>query len=452
MPERETGKHGRLNAALRDLHGCFSVTATEMLDIAEKFHGAMLDGLAGRKGPLKMLPSYLGIPTGEEKGVFLAVDFGGTNVRVSLIELLGRGKTAVLKKRSALLKDPGGSYDYTSSEVTGRELFYFLAGQIAGLAGAGETVPLGLTFSFPAEIKALDKAVLTGWTKEFKTRLTEGRDVNLLLREALQRHGLHGIKPVAVINDTVGTLLAAAYGDPRADVGSICGTGHNTCYLEPQPPRQHSPMIINIESGNFDGLPANDFDLELNRHSEKPGEQALEKMVSGRYLGELMRLVVLDLTEKGLLFNGSSGRKQGFPFTKNSLRAEHMSLLLGDGTAGLTGTAAWLKEQAEIHDPTLPELGALKTVASLLTDRSARLAAATYTGVLRRLDPLLKLPHTIAVDGSLYEKMPGFAPHLRAALDEVLQDRAGQVTVKPVKDGSGLGAAIAAAMAAASGR
>lgn len=450
MSKLETQKNEGLSAGLRVLRSCFRVTVTEMLEIAEKFHGAMLGGLAGQKGPLKMLSSFLSVPTGKEKGVFLSVDFGGTNIRVSLIELRGHGKITVIKKISTRLKDPGGSYDYTSSAATGRDLFRFLAQQISGLVGPGENISLGHTFSFPTEMHALDKAVLINWTKEFKTRMTEGRDINLLLFESLKEQGLHGVKPVAVINDTVGTLLTAAYSDPHADIGSICGTGHNTCYLEPGPPCQHGPVIINIESGNFEGLPANNFDRYLDLHSEKPGEQVLEKMVSGRYLGELMRLVVLDLVQKGCLFQGKSGSMSGFPVEINSLSSEHMSLILGDESTGLTETTAWLREYADIQNPLPPELAALKTIASLVSTRSARLVAATYAGVLRRIDPRLEYPHTIAVDGALYDKMTGFARDLRIALDEVLQDRAGQVTVKLTMDGSGAGAAIAAAMASAS--
>jgi hexokinase len=209
-------------------------------------------------------------------------------------------------------------------------------------------------------------------------------------------------------------------------------------------------MIINIESGNFDGLPANVYDRQLDLHSKKPGEQVLEKMVSGRYLGELMRLVVLDLVQEGYIFKGKIDRMSGFPFKANSMSTEHISLILGNESTDLAGTAAWLKGSKGISDPSLTETGVLKTIASLLLTRSARLVAATYIGILQHLDPLLEAPHTIVVDGSLYEKMTGFASNLRTALDEVLKDKAGQVTIKFTKDGSGMGAAVAAAMAAAS--
>ncbi len=447
MSESLIQKDDNLNQALQTLRDCFSITVPEMLVIAEKFHDDMHQSLAGQKGPLKMLPSFLDVPGGGESGEFLSVDFGGTNVRVSLVSLQGNGKITIIKRKSVPLKDPGGSYDYTSAAATGRGLFCFLAEQIANFVSPGETIFLGHTFSFPTKMYALNKAVLIGWTKEFKTRLAEGRDVNELLKEALNKHGLHGVRPVAVTNDTVATLLAAAYGDPHADIGSICGTGHNTSYLEPLPPQGQGPMIINIESGSFDGLPATFYDRQLDSSSEKPGEQMLEKRVSGRYLGELMRLVVLDLVQKGLLLQGRAGNMTGFPFNPFTLNPEHMSAMISDNTNGLIRTAAWLIEAAGVQDPPLKELGALKIIASLLSARSARLAAATYIGILQHLDPLLTNLHTIAIDGSLYEKMAGYAQSLRTALDEALTDRAGQVTVRFIKDGSGIGAAIAAAIA-----
>lgn len=449
MSEWETVKDHFLDLGLSDLHNCFNLTGPQMQHIAEKFQQAMLYGLTEQKGSLKMLPSFFNIPTGEENGVFLSIDFGGTNVRVSLVQLLGQGKIRVLKKVSAFLKDPGGSYDYTAATATGRELFGFLAEQIAGLIGVDETIPLGLTFSFPTEMQALNKAVLIGWTKEFNTRLTVGKDVNLLLREVLQERGLYGIKPVAVINDTVGTLMTAAYSNPRADIGSICGTGHNTCYLEQQPPQEPHPMIINIESGNFNRLPANKYDRYLDLHSEKPGEQVLEKMVSGRYLGALMGLVLLDLVRKGCLFQGVSREMMDFLSQSRNLGAEHISLILGDNSPGLGETAAWLKNATCARNLAQQDLQVLKIIATLLTTRAARLAAATYAGVLRRLDPRLKHPHIIAIDGSLYEKMPGFASYLEKGLDEILQNSSRQVRLKLVKDGSGMGAAIAAAVAVA---
>jgi hexokinase len=51
------------------------------------------------------------------------------------------------------------------------------------------------------------------------------------------------------------------------------------------------------------------------------------------------------------------------------------------------------------------------------------------------------------VDGTIYEKMPRVPELFDEALAEVLKEKAQHVSVKLVKDGSGLGAAIAAAVA-----
>jgi hexokinase len=436
-----------LSAALRKLDQWFSVTDQDLREIAGRFHQAMLDGLAGAKGPLKMLPSFLNTPSGLEKGRFVAVDFGGTNVRVLLVELRGSGQSVILKRESLPLQDPDAGYDFTLETATGGELFDFLAGQIKEIAVPGEVCALGHTFSFPTRSYDINKAVLISWTKEIKTGQVEGRDINQLLAEALKRRGLTEVIPAAVINDTVGTLLAAAYSDPGADIGSICGTGHNTCYLEPRPPLGYGPMIINLESGNFDRLSFNIYDQQLDRASEKPGEQRLEKMVSGRYLGELTRLVISDLVREGLLLGDKTLDLDGPLHKPYSIGTEQVALALSDDTPGLTRLAAWLEESLDVKDPLPRDLAALRQIASLVAIRSARLIAATYLGILKRLDPHLKDTHTIAIDGALYERMPGFERGIRSALDGVLAEGGSRVKLKLTKEGSGIGAAIAAAIA-----
>ena len=50
-------------------------------------------------------------------------------------------------------------------------------------------LPLGFTFSFPCQQEGLAKGKLTSWTKGFKCAGVEGKDVVVLLREALARRG-----------------------------------------------------------------------------------------------------------------------------------------------------------------------------------------------------------------------------------------------------------------------
>jgi hexokinase len=57
----------------------------------------------------------------------------------------------------------------------------------------------------------------------------------------------------------------------------------------------------------------------------------------------------------------------------------------------------------------------------------------------------------VAIDGSLYAHMPGYEAGIRAGLEVVLGPGAGRVTTRLIKDGSGIGAAIAALVADAQG-
>lgn len=81
----------------------------------------------------------------------------------------------------------------------------------------------------------------------------------------------------ALVNDTVGTLLAHSYKHPNTFMGAIFGTGTNGAYVEATRSIKTmsvptgKEMIINIEWGNFDKdkrfLPVTPFDNKLDRES-----------------------------------------------------------------------------------------------------------------------------------------------------------------------------------------
>jgi len=392
--------------------------------VSQRFAGAMA-GNPDHCG-LKMLDSQFQPPCGREQGEALALDFGGTNLRFLLIRVNNRS-FQVLKQKVVSIRPEHGGWNLASEAVDGEQLFDFIAAQLQEFADPGTPYQLGHCFSFPFMQISRNSGLLLEWTKEIKTRGVVGQDVSLMLSQALQRRGLDHIQPVAILNDTVATLLCAAYLDNDADVGSICGTGFNACF------RDLSGRIINIEAGNFfaDILPVNRYDLELDRRSHNQGQQRLEKMVSGAYLGELFRLMLLDRH----LWPSISQRFA----SPNSLDSRWISGLLSGEESLL---AAWGV------DPDSAEQKRLLNLAQAVVVRSARLIAAVYTGIIQHIDPHWECRHVISVDGSLYERMPLFADHIRNTIDEIASDRAYRAEIRFIKDSSGLGAALAALMEA----
>lgn len=147
----------------------------------------------------------------------------------------------------------------------------------------------------------------------------------------------------ALVNDTVGTLVAHAYSHPGACIGFIYGTGVNASYPEKisrigklhmgnggvsnlseqyaEQEQQYNDaiMLINTEIdlfGNESYLPLTPFDKALDEQHSQPKFQTYEKMMSGAYLGELARLVIVSLTtEHKVLFGGCLPSQWKEPWT-----------------------------------------------------------------------------------------------------------------------------------------
>ncbi|HEY5584614.1 MAG TPA: hexokinase [Ruminiclostridium sp.] len=424
------------NEVIKDVLSLFEVDKDSMLRIAMLFKKSMENGLMGGKSCLKMLPSYIGKPTGKEHGTFMTMDMGGTNLRCTKFKIDdGNFEKLVEKKKKLISKEK--NYDLTKSDTNAKQLFDFMADCMASIVEPDESLYLGNTFSFPCRQEGINEAYLIYWTKEITTSGVEGQNINQLLADALKAKNIK-IEPVALLNDTVGTLLVAMYSYQDADVGSIMGTGHNTCYLENNHPINGGKMIVNLESGNYNiGLPVTKYDEIIDKNSQVPGAQLLEKMVSGYYMGSLVKEVCVDLFERKALFTSSNVDAEAF-FNQNfnALMVENFIL--------------YPSKTTEECNCSIEDAETIKNVSEAVLKRTVRLVTISYLGILFHQEGYgteVKNKHVIAIDGTIYEKMPN-APKLMAeAFKDALGEDAKNVEIRLVKDGSGLGAAIAAAVA-----
>ena len=435
--------------ALGSIEKSFAISKADMGKIIRDFHKEMDLGLAGKESSLKMIPTYVDKPTGKEKGKFIALDLGGTNFRILELELMGNGEIGKPKIMKFAL-------DRRTITGTGEGFFDFLADclkvfmQKNGIS-TGEERRLGFTFSFPIKQTGVASGNLAYWTKGFEAKGVVGRDVVKLLDNSLARKGVTNIKISALANDTVGTLVARSYEDRTCDVGVILGTGTNACYPEKLaniakwngPDTRSGEMIINTEWGNFNKLHITSYDRMLDNSSDNPGQQILEKMVSGMYLGEAARLVIADLVKKRILFKGTGPGRFAEP---KGIRAEDVSLAEGDRTRTLSKIGAFL-ETAGISVSGQTDRAMVKKVAGIVSRRAARISAAAIAAVVTKIDQKLTERHTIAIDGSVYEKHPGFSGLMKRALREIFGLKSSRIRMVLAKDGSGKGAAIIAAVA-----
>ena len=417
-----------------------------MAAMVKDFQSEMEKGLEGRESSLKMIPTFVDRATGKEEGRYIALDLGGTNFRVLQVRLDGRGRIEV---------EHVGKYVIPTAVMrgTGEQLFNFIAGSIkefmaANGIEAGEGRRLGFTFSFPVEQTAIARGMLINWTKDFSASGVIGNDVVGLLSTALAGYGLEKIEISALLNDTVGTLVAKSYEDPGCDVGVIFGTGTNACFRE-RIERikklsgfdKSGHMIVNIEWGNFNKAVANEYDRMLDQASGNPGKQLMEKKISGMYLGEVARLVITDLIGEGRLF-----AKENVKFSRGQFESQHMSLIEADDSEDLSRVKHFL-EGMGIHNVSPGDRVLLKEICRIVSDRAAKISAAALSAVFTWMDPRLDGPHTAAIDGSVYEKHYEFKGRVQAALRELHGEKAEKLTLVSARDGSGIGAAVVAAVA-----
>jgi hexokinase len=430
---------------LSHLESLFRVTLQDAREIMFHFHEEMQRGLAGEKSSLKMIPSFVGRPKGTEKGNFLALDLGGTNIRVLAVALDGKGNAQLAAVSRFVIP-------HEAMCGAGDTLFNFIADCIQSFfrehhIDMQQACDLAFTFSFPVEQRSIAAGKLICWTKGFTSSGVEGMDVVALLAEALQRKELGFIHVAALANDTVGTLMTKSYADPACDMGVIIGTGTNACYpekiariLKYQGSGASSEMIVNMEWGGFDKLKMNVYDRVLDSASLNAGRQQLEKMVSGMYLGEIARLVIVKMIEKGLLFTGKclSAFSEAYALT-----TEHLSNTAQDqdffSDFGLAHVSAADRQT-------------VREICRIVSTRSARIAGAAIAAVVAWMDADLESSHTVAIDGALFEKYPGFKNNMMDMLLDVLGDRAKRIKLELVKDGSGIGSAIIGAVAASARR
>ncbi|KAI0959286.1 hypothetical protein AcW1_004152 [Taiwanofungus camphoratus] len=500
-----------------DIESQFQLDQDALVKITQQFLADFSLGLGEYNHPMAMIPTFVtGVPDGTETGTFLALDLGGTNLRVCEVQLLGNHDFRLRQQKyrvSEQLKTGEASalFDYLADSVDAFLTEFSESNSPIALttpvSSAGPdafnlpvqpAIPLGLTFSFPVEQTALDQGKILTWTKGFSAKNAIGRDVVRLLQDAFDRKHLH-VQCVALVNDTVGALLSRAYTAGGCVLGSIFGTGTNGAYVESverikklgdSPARTKGGlMIVNTEWGAFNNtrttLPTTPYDNKLDRESINPHLQAFEKFISGMYLGEITRNILLSLIDaapRPLLFNGKSSEPLNTHYGLDTAvmseveeawesgRAEQAAGVKVNGTAqdwqsphftdvdslGPTDLArlerirSIITQRLSLHsaDVSLRDAAIVRWASSLVANRAAKLSGTALAAVLVQTERAKLgggfVPDeeriTVGVDGSLIQHYPNFNTHLRDSLRSLVGEEVEKrVEIGLAKDGSGVG-------------
>ncbi|XP_048321569.2 hexokinase-1 [Ziziphus jujuba] len=459
---KSSGKWTRAMAILREFEEKCRTPTSKLRQVADAMDVEMHAGLASEGGSkLKMIISYVdNLPTGDEKGLYYALDLGGTNFRVLRVQLGGKD-ARVVKQEFEEVSIPPHLMTGTSDALFGyiaEALAKFVAEEGEGFHPApGRQRELGFTFSFPVRQTSIASGNLIKWTKGFSIEDTVGQDVVGELTKAMERIGLD-MRVAALVNDTIGTLAGGKYHNQDVIAAVILGTGTNAAYVERAHaiPKWHGllpksgEMVINMEWGNFRSshLPLTDYDQELDNESLNPGEQIFEKMISGMYLGDIVRRVLYKMAEEAAFFGDTVPPKLKIPFI---LRTPNMSAMHHDTSPDLRVVGDKLRDILEIPNTSLKVRKVVVELCDIVATRGARLSAAGIVGILKKIgrDTVRegeKQRSVIALDGGLYEHYTKFSTCMESTLKELLgEEVAANILIEHSNDGSGIGAALLAA-------
>jgi len=397
-------------------------------------------GLEGKPSSLPMIPTYietaLEVPRGQK---VIALDAGGTNLRVALVGFDEKGAPVV--EGLARHRMPG------VNQAIGRdEFFRALASYVLPFAGRAERI--GFCFSYPAEILPQKDGRLIQFTKEIKATGVEGELIGAGLAGALSEAGAPGRPRIVLINDTVTTLLAGRNAIPgrRFDsfVGVVCGTGFNVAYVESNALIRKTAgldpagyQVVNTESGSYARDILGPVDNAFDATTANPGRYRHEKTISGAYLGALALFAAQRAARDGALGPGAAAALRAVA-ALSTRDLNDFLLAPDDPRHPLGGVCAGIPAADAV---------ALYAVCDSLVERAAAHVAVNLAAVVLKtgkgVDP--RYPVCITVDGTTFWQLRSFRSRVESFLRGILSGRRARAwEITGVDDAPLLGAAIAA--------
>ncbi|KAJ5570560.1 hexokinase family protein [Penicillium hispanicum] len=374
------------------------------------------------------------LPTGQEKGRYLAVYLGLFYLRVAFIELLGEEQVGKHSHVRRTLEKAWPVEDRLRREQS-HSLFAWIGDCIAEVIhddlenskdDAPEELTMGISFCVPIKQKFLHEAILMPTGKGFalssslnlRQALLDGyechtrrsdEDPGEMRPKRQKKYCLPRLKVSVMTNDTISTFASLAYSiralpNTRVVMGLIVGAGCNSAVpmklkdlqavktrhiLEKRPHAEET--IINTEwTLRASSAPLQELDIptkwdrELEAHSDRPGFQPLENMVGGRCVGELVRIICHDW------FHGTKGVPQSSLPKKlreaHALTTDFLSLVVAASSSN-EDLAEDLSEMLPSPVPgdwewTPEYAGHIRAIAAAVQNRSAALVAAATVGLL----------------------------------------------------------------------
>ncbi|KAL8867864.1 MAG: hypothetical protein Q9174_005381 [Haloplaca sp. 1 TL-2023] len=473
--------NSKMDTLLKEAQGLFrqQLQVDSLLALSKNLQVEFQDRL--QSSTQCMLPSHnYTLPTGQEQGTYLALEVGGSTLRVALVDLDGRNsmKEQPLRIRRIITS----AIDNRIRDLRGLAFFDWIAAKTGEMLSADkeamdhaqlrEPLPMGIAWAFPIDQTSIRSGDIIGMGKGFHCSIYKGHDLGDLITEACQRANLN-IRLDSIVNDSSAAVLSRAYLDPATRLAVILGTGINAgIHLQmsslhaskfgsrefPSTPTSH--VLVNTELSLFGkhAFATTRWDDHLNATHMLPDYQPMEYLIAGGYMGEIVRLVMVEATATSGLLSGRLPPALAIPY---SLDTRTLAAIEADTYPSLSPSCTLFQEKYALPSPPSPaDMHFIRQIIFAVSTRSrCYFSAAVYA-----LSSLLHeargdsdaedsdgLDHiSIGCDGSVINKYPGYMQECQRLLDQLAEidpERRKRVVLESAGESAVLGAGVAVAMA-----
>lgn len=164
-----------------------------------------------------MLPSFnYALPDGQELGIYLAIEVGGSNLRMALVELDPKNVDLDFSDLCEVVKFPIDSHvrmmeDYLFFDWMAARIRDMMAPRYSITATGRvfepheiEPLEIAVSWSFPIDQTSIQSGNVLGMGKNFKCSDTvKGKDLGSMIREACQRAVIRPASSVRIMVDMI---------------------------------------------------------------------------------------------------------------------------------------------------------------------------------------------------------------------------------------------------------
>lgn len=221
-----------------------------------------------------------------------------------------------------------------------------------------------------------------------------------------------------------------------------------------------SHVLVNTELSMFGkkAFPTTRWDEIVNNNHLMPNYQPMEYLIAGGYMGELVRLILLEATETVGLFAGKAPTSLSTHYT---LDARTLAAIEADTSATLSASRTFFHETHPTATfPTSSDMYFIQQVIRSVSRRSCAYATAAIHALASLLQDMEKMHQVISsntgyinigCDGSIINKYPHYMDTAQALLDQMNEIEPGsrkrvllEKTFEPAVSGAGVAVAMAA--------